>query len=99
MSKTIEEMEKVFESVSEKLDKLIYDYQRSRQVINWLLHGNTGVSSKCIISVMYGIEPHHRYTPSDPSDFLRCLLLLEFFPDFRERLYQMKSISKEGYFH
>lgn len=56
----------------------------------WILSDDTGTSSKCIWSVMMGVDlkEHHFYagTPSDPSDFGRCYRLLEKFPQWKARL-------------
>lgn len=58
----------------------------------WLLSGDTGVSSKTIFLVMTGSfgaigrEWYSHDTPSDPDDFGRCYRLLKHFPEWRERL-------------
>jgi hypothetical protein len=59
-----------------------------QRAIEWLLGGDTGISSKTILSVMTGIQSGEGYTsvPSDPSDFGRCYRLLFRFPEWRKRL-------------
>lgn len=57
--------------------------------IEWLLSGDTGISSKTILSVMTGSAmsgPFRPDIPYDPSDFGRCYRLLQKFPEWRERL-------------
>lgn len=72
-----------------------------QRVIFWLLLGKTGISSKTIVYALTGINiesfikrgeeilhftTNHFDVPYDPSDFRRCLLLLELFPEWRARL-------------
>lgn len=57
--------------------------------IEWLLSGNTGVSSKTICAVMTGSKKGGSFSadvPYDPSDFGRCHRLLQQFPEWRDRL-------------
>ena len=70
------------------------------RLILWLLLGETGVSSETIAYALSGIKPEttvladgtltrrpHRWDiPHDAADFRRCLLLLEYIPEWRERL-------------
>lgn len=57
-------------------------------IINWLLSGDSGISSKTICAVMTGskMEDPGPDIPYDPSDFGRCYRLLALFPEWRERL-------------
>ena len=57
--------------------------------IDWLLSGDTGISSKTILAVMTRSkmgEPFGPDVPHDPSDFGRCYRLLALFPGWRARL-------------
>lgn len=55
--------------------------------IEWLLSSDTGVSSKTICAVMTGSKPARDSSPpQDPSDFGRCVRLLNAFPDWRYRM-------------
>lgn len=65
----------------------------------WLANGERGESSNAIATKLSGIDcrwdenttlPH----PSDPSDFKRCMKLLDQVPEFRERLNEMKEVSE-----
>lgn len=57
--------------------------------IEWLLSGDTGISSKTICAVMTGSKKADSFgpdVPHDPSDFGRCYRLLQNFPEWRARL-------------
>lgn len=70
------------------------------RLILWLLMGETGISSETIAYAMsgvkvqdlqkehicYKVKPYRWDVPYDPSDFRRCLKLLEYIPEWRERL-------------
>lgn len=62
----------------------------------WLDHGERGVSSKTIFSVLSGNEilPRPQWChPCDPDDFRRCHRLLETVPEWRNKLHLMKDVS------
>ena len=53
----------------------------------WLMSGDTGVSSKAIFAVLTGSKVTRTDNwPSDPSDFGRCYRLLERFPEWKDRM-------------
>lgn len=55
--------------------------------LEWMMSGDTGVSSKTIMHVMEGTAaPSDVDVPHDPSDFGRCHRLLEAFPSYAARL-------------
>jgi len=57
--------------------------------IEWLLSGDTGISSKTILAVMTGSKKTDSFgidVPRDSSDFGRCYRLLQLFPEWRVRL-------------
>lgn len=65
----------------------------------WLLGGDTGISSKVIWAVMTGNNPivvvqGTLDAPRDPSDFGRCYRLLQEFPEWQFRLNELRNISK-----
>ena len=66
-----------------------------RKVMQWFASGETGMSSTCIASTICGLETRYTYTPSDPDDFKRCLLLLKAVPELRSYLHLMRSVSVE----
>jgi hypothetical protein len=62
----------------------------------WLASDRTGLSSKYMAHVLTGKTLGAKYAhPHDPSDFGRCLGLLEAVPAFRDRLSMMSAESGE----
>jgi len=59
--------------------------------LDWLMSGDTGVSSKTIMHVMEGSQPPRfgADVPHDASDFGRCHRLLQAFPLYRSRLHEV----------
>lgn len=62
-------------------------------VLAWLLHGERGISSNTIVSVLCGFDATGGQWfshPLDPADMLRCQALLdacpELLPSFREKM-------------
>ena len=60
-----------------------------KRVIEWLLGGDTGISSKTIVGVMTGCACNWTDIPYDPSDFGRCYRLLKLIPEWRGRMREM----------
>ena len=61
----------------------------------WLKEGDRGISSEAIATKLTDINVGRwglRH-PLDPSDFGRCVALLEAVPEFKARLDEMKSVS------
>lgn len=59
---------------------------------DWLLSGDTGLSSEAIWRHMMGMAPDVEWgprSPLDPSDFGRCHRLLQKFPEWRTRIGEM----------
>lgn len=71
-----------------------------QKAMHWLLNANTGMSSECLMATMLNGGPVNgkdwksRFSPADPSDFKRCVDLLNAVPEFREQLGVMKQVSK-----
>ena len=57
----------------------------------WIVSGDTGISSKTIWSVMMGVEMARPYPPLDPGDFGRCWRLLILVPAWRTRLHEVSA--------
>lgn len=58
----------------------------SEAAVKWLAHGERGISSDTIFTVLTGIEALKGWRkdhPYDPSDFRRCQLLLEQVPELQ----------------
>jgi hypothetical protein len=63
-------------------------------LLDWLLHGEKGISSKTIVSVVTGhVLDGYQSEPYDPADFRRCELLLRAVPLLRLRLDRMRFSS------
>lgn len=69
----------------------------------WIIKGRVGISSQTIWAVLNGVTTegpricthslHESYdVPHDPSDFGRCLDLLESVPGWRERLGEVAAV-------
>jgi len=71
------------------------------KVIKWLLYGSVGLSSKAMVKCALGYKKQEKglvfdwVEPADPSDFNRCLLMLEQIPEVKEYFYDISKISKK----
>ena len=67
------------------------------KILQWLATGEKGISSEAIAFKMAGVVPGRSWSthPYDPSDFKQCLKLVNFIPEIRSRLDEMRSISRE----
>lgn len=62
----------------------------------WAATGETGSSSKAMLSVMVGERPKTSFCyPHDGGDLGRCIGLLDAVPEYRERLAEMRAIGPE----
>lgn len=61
-------------------------------LLNWFATGRVGASSRAMACAVIGLK-HDRSHPSDPSDFNRCLLLLEAVPEIRMHMAKIANIS------
>lgn len=71
--------------------------QITENINNWLKYGDRGVSSEAIVSHLTGINISGHWGlghPHDPSDFNRCLKLVEMAPEIKEELHRMKEVSE-----
>ena len=71
-----------------------------QKAMHWLLNGNTGLSSECMMATLLSGQPVEgnykaSFHPSDPADFERCVGLLNAVPTFRVTLDVMKQVSKQ----
>lgn len=65
------------------------------KISEWLMSGKVGTSSKTIASIMSGIDIDYMSHPLDPADFNRCLLLVEYVPEIKDRLPEMSKVSEQ----
>lgn len=66
-----------------------------KNIARWLGHGKVGASSKCMALTALGAVPMHRYHPADPSDLMRCILLLDAAPEVRDAFPVIREISPQ----
>ena len=64
------------------------------KVIDWLFSGEVGESSKSMAYVLLGKKINYAAFPYDPSDFRRCLLMLDRIPEFKGKLSVMATQSE-----
>ena len=66
-----------------------------QRAIQWMMGGDTGISSKAIWGVMMGTPPiiwWEQSPPLDPDDFGRCYRLLALIPNWRPRLAEVSAL-------
>ena len=64
----------------------------------WLRDGDRGTSSDAIVTKLTGLnlcKPWEMYSPSDPSDFERCLKLLIAVPELIPQMHEMIDVSPQ----
>jgi len=57
-----------------------------KRAAEWIVSGDTGVSSEAIWAVMMGVNAEWASVPWDSEDFGRCLRLIEKIPEWKKRL-------------
>ena len=73
-----------------------FDLTHINKINVWLRDGDVGTSSAAIVTKLTGLnlcKSDHMFAPSDPSDLLRCIKLLECIPEFKPRLVEMSGVS------
>ena len=73
-----------------------FDLTHINKINVWLRDGDVGISSAAIVTKLTGFnicKSDDMFAPSDPSDFLRCIKLLECVPEFKPRLVEMSGVS------
>lgn len=66
------------------------------EAIIWLAIGHRGTSSDTIFSVLTGfnvMKGRQQCHPLDPSDFMRCRVLIESCPEFKPELHKMRTLG------
>lgn len=67
------------------------------KILEWLVNGHVGVSSKAMACAAAGIplerDPFGNH-PYDPDDFNRCLLLIERVPEIKDHMDKIAGISE-----
>lgn len=73
----------------------MYMEKAQDQVIDWLLNGEVGASSRCMAFYLAFGKLGDKNHPLDPADFDRCLQMLKKAPSLRERIHEMSAVSSE----
>lgn len=55
--------------------------ERLEKAVEWLVGGDTGISSKTMCAALFGVNPKDSDMPHDADDFGRCLRFIRFMPD------------------
>jgi len=97
---TLEALERClreWKAAAEQGESAPTDAQHKTEILQWLATGETGISSEAIAFQMAGIENRRKWHthPIDPSDFKRCLKLINRIPEIRSRLDEMHPLSIE----
>lgn len=67
-----------------------------KRAAQWAATGDTGVSSKALLSVMVGKRTKDGFCyPHDGGDLGRCIGLLDAVPEYRARLAEAKALGPE----
>lgn len=81
--------------MTEKKSSIDLTATMNGKILEWLLRGNVGASSRTMAAVFAGFKPADLSHPNDPSDFRRCLLFLEAVPEARHELHKMRDLTPE----
>jgi len=65
----------------------------SEKINDWFMNGDIGLSSKCMVKHLTGKHTGFADYPHDPSDFSRCLGLIEAVPELRKEIHRMKELN------
>ncbi len=75
---------------------MIDDHEMKEKVITWIFEDkDTGVSSIAMAATLLDRKPRRTNTPSDPSDFNRCLLFLDAVPEARKSMHKFANINND----
>ncbi len=92
-----------------KIKGLISNDEVEKKALDWLENGRVGLSSATICATLFpNLINHYRFKdmkdyegnieinwPLDNSDFQRCMKFFEAVPEAKDKLFHMKTISKE----
>lgn len=69
------------------------------KVLEWQSKGEIGISSATMASIALGMDKnfYHSYfsEPSDPSDLLRCMKLVDFIPEIKDSFSEISERCPE----
>jgi hypothetical protein len=64
---------------------------KATRLTEWMLSGDTGISSKTMVARFEGTSCQWRGYPHDPDDLGRCIRLLRAVPEYLPRLPEMRA--------
>lgn len=78
------------------IKKKVIKMEISEKLLKWIANGERGLSSETIVAKLAGIDltQGRGSEPYDPSDFRRCLFLLEAVPELNPEMWRMKKVSE-----
>jgi hypothetical protein len=79
----------------EPLRDLVAQLGLSGKILEWLLLGKAGESSKVMAATAVGITTDENSHPTDSYDFGRCVQLIECAPEIRDHFPEISALSKE----
>jgi hypothetical protein len=65
----------------------------NEKILRWFANGETGISSKTMAMAAIDLSYHRASHPHDPSDFNRCLLLIDYVPEIRLAMHKIAALS------
>jgi len=84
---------KFIESAPQDVDWLVAEVEKRDKILDWLAQGQPGVSSETMAFTALGVSRRYASAPSDPSDFNRCLLLVDEVPEVRDAFPRIRALS------
>ena len=63
------------------------------KILEWLIHGERGVSSESMACAVLGMKPKLMCHPIDHADFMRCVKFLDAVPEARNYLKDVAKLS------
>lgn len=67
--------------------------EEKHQVIDWLINGRVGQSSKSMAAMALGVKDDVVREPGDPDDLSRCIMLLDWAPGVRKVFHEIAKLS------
>lgn len=64
-------------------------------LLSWFARGRTGASSECMAFTAAGIGINRIDYPHDPSDFNRCILLIDWVPEVKDHFESIAALCPE----
>lgn len=76
------------------MEQLSEHVEMKDKILQWLVHGERGISSEAIACAVIGLKPRYIYHPIDSADFMRCVKFLDAVPEARQYLTAVAELSE-----